>query len=427
MVGARLLGTAAFGVAAAVVANVLCSIAGVGLLAASIISGAVGLGAAMAASWVLGGDSGSPSGTRSQGSGNDPLQAGFGRQLLSNLPLALVLLDNDARVQFLNDAARELFGEVEPNEPLSSMARARPLAEAVSAVAAGGPLVAVEFTHLRAREERVLHAQIRSVEFPLTGEGSGVMILIEDHTRARKVEQMRRDFIANASHELKTPLASITGYIETLRGPAAEDADARARFLPVMADQAERMRQLVEDLMSLNRIEMNEHVRPKTELDIGVIVREAVKALAPTADRYGVTVAVELSDTGPYVIGDRNELCQLFINLMDNAIKYGGDGGRVRVHFAPAEAGHQGMVGVSVTDGGPGIARQHIPRLTERFYRISDSRSREKGGTGLGLSIVKHIVNRHRGDLTIRSNTGEGATFTAWLPVYAHASAAKES
>jgi two-component system phosphate regulon sensor histidine kinase PhoR len=244
-----------------------------------------------------------------------------------------------------------------------------------------------------------------------------VLVLMEDRTRMAKAEALRRDFVANASHELKTPLASISGFIETLQGHARNDPEATERFLAIMARQAERMKRLVEDLLSLNRIEINEHVRPRDEVDLGALVWEVASGLSPLALSEGATLTVELPREGPVVLGNREELAQVFVNLIDNAVKYAGGSGPIRVHLADAAgAPRPGMLGVTVADRGPGIAREHLPRLTERFYRVNAARSRERGGTGLGLAIAKHIVNRHRGDLSIASTVGEGARFTVWFP-----------
>jgi two-component system phosphate regulon sensor histidine kinase PhoR len=245
------------------------------------------------------------------------------------------------------------------------------------------------------------------------------MILFEDRTRMVKAEALRRDFVANASHELKTPLASIAGFIETLQGHARDDPEATARFLAIMARQAERMKRLVEDLLSLNRIEINEHVRPRESVDLGSVVREAASALSPIIAAEGARLELRLPDAGPVVRGSHDELGQVFVNLIDNAVKYAGRDGPIRIALADGADAPPGMVGIGVADSGPGIAREHLPRLTERFYRVSAARSRERGGTGLGLAIVKHILNRHRGDLAITSAPGEGARFTVWLPALA--------
>jgi len=269
---------------------------------------------------------------------------------------------------------------------------------------------------MRAREQRVLLAHVAPVGSPAGRPEAAITILIEDHTRLARIEQMRSDFIANASHELRTPLAAIIGFIETLRGTAADDSEARARFLPIMARQAERMARLVGDLMSLNRIEMNVHLRPGDTVVLGELLHETAAAVAPLARAAEGRIEIEVPRAGTEVTGDHDELNQLFVNLIDNAIKYGGSGGLVEIKLAPMEPGRARMIGVTVTDHGPGIARQHIPRLTERFYRVPGGRGGSKAGTGLGLSIVKHILNRHRGDLAIRSEPGQGASFTVWLP-----------
>ena len=342
------------------------------------------------------------------------VRPGQGAELLAGLPLPLVLLDRHARVRFANRAAAGMFGAVPAGEPLSSAVRATPLSDAVAAVAAGGAARDVEFTHMRTREERVLMAHVSPVPGQAAEDGAAVMVLVEDHTRLARIERMRRDFIANASHELKTPLASVAGFIETLQGPAADDPEALRRFLPIMAAQAARMKRLVEDLTALSRIEMNEHVRPTDRVDLGALARDTAAGMAPLAETAGVALEVDMPGPGPEVVGDRDELGQLLANLIDNAIKYGG--APVRVRLAGDEPGRRAMVGVSVTDSGPGIAREHIPRLTERFYRVQDGTGKPREGTGLGLSIVKHILNRHRGELAIRSAPGKGASFTAWLP-----------
>ena len=282
---------------------------------------------------------------------------------------------------------------------------------------AGGGDRNIVFAHLRANEDLPILAQIRVLDpGGADAEAASVMIQFEDQTRARRVEALRETFIANASHELRTPLSSIIGFIETLQGPAKDDAGARDRFLSIMAAQAERMRRLVEDLMSLNRIELNVNNRPSQLIDLAAVAHETAAALEPVAEAAGAKIEVEAAEGGPKVRGDRDQLAQLFTNLIDNAIKYGGRPAKIRVYLAPPAPEWPGMAGVTVADNGPGIAREHIPRLTERFYRVDAARSRAVGGTGLGLAIAKHILQRHRGDLSIRSTPGEGSAFTVWLP-----------
>jgi two-component system phosphate regulon sensor histidine kinase PhoR len=238
-----------------------------------------------------------------------------------------------------------------------------------------------------------------------------------DQTPLRRVEEMRADFVANASHELRTPLAALSGFIDTLIGPARNDEAARTRFLGIMQTQATRMARLIDDLLSLSRIELAAHLHPQTPVDLGKIVRQVADGLESLAKERNVAIAVEALPAPVMIPGDRDELFRLFENLIENALKYGATGGKVQVSFAQA-AGHDGQpeMRVAVRDFGPGIAPEHLPRLTERFYRVDVGESRAQGGTGLGLSLVKHILNRHRGRLLIESVPGHGATFTACFP-----------
>ncbi len=235
-----------------------------------------------------------------------------------------------------------------------------------------------------------------------------VLVTMQSLTEAKRIDALRTDFIANASHELRTPLASLVGFIDTLLGPAARDPVARERFLNIMRAQATRMSKLIDDLLSLSRIELRQHVRPTASVELSVLLREVREGLTAQADEAGISVTVAAPDGPAVVTGDRDELYEVFENLIDNAIKYGGDGGRVEIVLAPIanRPGYDYMV--TVIDHGAGIEAAHVPRLTERFYRVDAESSRKKKGTGLGLAIVKHILNRHRGLLTIKSRPGEG-------------------
>jgi two-component system phosphate regulon sensor histidine kinase PhoR len=271
----------------------------------------------------------------------------------------------------------------------------------------------------------------------LTHDGQRTLVVVlRDETDARRTERMRADFLANASHELRTPLASLAGFIETLRTHARDDAEARERFLEIMAEQANRMARLVDDLLSLSRIELNEHIPPAGKVDLARTVEDVSDALRPVTAARDVRILTEVAVGPTTVIGDRDQLVQVIQNLVDNAVKYTGRGGQVRVQLAavanseaaraPSRSGiglsllspdvsdAQAYVVLRVTDQGPGIARQHLPRLSERFYRVEGQRT---GGTGLGLAIVKHVVNRHRGGLIVESAEGEGATFSVYLPM----------
>ena len=239
-----------------------------------------------------------------------------------------------------------------------------------------------------------------------------LLVVIRDQTADDRLTRMRSDFVANASHELRTPLASIKGFIETLQGAAKDDPAARERFLIIMHEQAERMSRLIDDLLSLSRIEMRQHLAPAETVDLAAVVDEVTATLVALARDAGMTIKTECETRPINVTGDRDELAQVLQNLMQNAIRYGRAKGTVTVRLS--QRGRR--VTLAVADEGIGIAPEHVPRLTERFYRVNARDSRERGGTGLGLAIVKHIVNRHRGELKIDSRHGEGSTFTVIMP-----------
>jgi two-component system phosphate regulon sensor histidine kinase PhoR len=246
-----------------------------------------------------------------------------------------------------------------------------------------------------------------------------MLLTLQDLTEARRVERMRVDFIANASHELRTPLASLLGFIETLQGSAQADAKARARFLEIMREQGRRMARLIDDLLSLSRIEQKQHLRPATEVDLTQVVRHVADTLAPLAREMNVELKLE-AEAPVIVIGERDELLRVAENLIENAIKYGAHPDAASyVEITVARRGKEGCI--VVRDHGRGVAPEHLPRLTERFYRVDPGQSRAKNGTGLGLAIVKHILARHRGRLTIESRLGEGSTFAAFAPLAAPA------
>jgi len=286
---------------------------------------------------------------------------------------------------------------------------------------------------------REIAAQVIPMDPPLA-DGGRIVVVLSDRTRERKVERMRADFVANASHELRTPLASLIGFIETLRGPAEDDAVARKRFLGIMAEQSERMRRLIDDLLGLSRVELVEHQPPTGNAKVGDIARAEAEALEPLFRARGTTLACALDHDAMALPADPEQVAQVIRNLLENAVRHGREHGQVRLAVAattttastpnataggpaPRLPARPGVL-LSVADDGPGIARQHIPRLTERFYRADAGRSRSAGGTGLGLAIVKHIVNRHRGQLIIESELGEGTTIRVWLPGTAPATAA---
>jgi two-component system, OmpR family, phosphate regulon sensor histidine kinase PhoR len=300
---------------------------------------------------------------------------------------------------------------------LAAVLRNSAVLAAADAVLAGEPARIVDFT-LSRPVERVMQARVARVE-GVSLDGIAAIVTLHDITALKLAEQMRADFVANAGHELKTPLASLVGFIETLLGAARDDAAARERFLGIMHGEAGRMARLVDDLLSLSRIELNEHVAPTSEVTLAPLIEQVADTLHLRAAARSIRVELALPEDLPPVHGDEDELAQVFQNLIDNAIKYGKPHSEITVAVA-AGAGERpaagtGFVRIAVTDQGDGIPSEHLPRLTERFYRVDTARSRELGGTGLGLAIVKHILNRHRGRLEISSTLGVGSTFTVWL------------
>jgi len=344
------------------------------------------------------------------------------------------------RLVYANAAARELFRTSRASGPLVTAVRDPKVLEIVDEALFGR--IAGEAAYAAGGvQDRIWRARSR----PLEGaDGRRLALLtLRDETELRRSERTRADFLANASHELRTPLASLTGFIETLRGHARDDPEARDRFLAIMHDQAERMARLIADLMSLSRIELNEHIPPQGRADLRLAARDVIDALGPLAEDKAVSIEARLPDGAAIARpADRDQLVQVIQNLAENAVKYAPPGSRVTIEvtsdisaeaamaprwpgaahlslLTPDHAADQRYVALRVADAGPGMAREHLPRLTERFYRVEGQRASERPGTGLGLAIVKHIVNRHRGGLTVESLQGQGAIFCVYLPTAA--------
>lgn len=378
------------------------------------------LGAAIVAvvlSGVLFAHSNRPGPTQTEPRHTQSRRPGIAEALLANIPDPVILVDRRAIVIEANEAAQRLLPGLKVKYPLSFALRSPDVLDAIEKVLATGELRKVEYSE-RIPAERAFEVQVGPLrtETSSLDVQSGVILFFRDLTSARRLEGMRVDFVANASHELRTPLASLLGFIETLQGPAKNDPVARERFLEIMGGQAQRMKRLIDDLLSLSRIEMHAHVAPESKVDLVPIVTRIIDALSTLARERGVEIRFEKPDTPLWVKGDRDELLRVAENLIENAIKYGESGGRVDVALSRGEAQNRAQIVFSVQDYGPGISPEHLPRLTERFYRADVVQSREKGGTGLGLAIVKHIVSRHRGRLSITSEPGAGATFTVTLP-----------
>ncbi|WP_008194179.1 ATP-binding protein [Roseibium alexandrii] len=334
------------------------------------------------------------------------------------LPTPCFVADARGITRYVNARAMEIYPGAKPGDPLSFSLRAPSLLEAFDRACSNGTAERINWIE-KVPTETWLEAYIAPIHEPGPQEGQTssrkpafVLVVVQDQTENRRLERMRTDFVANASHELRTPLASLTGFVETLQGPARDDSEARDRFLSIMLDQAGRMRRLIDDILSLSRIELRAHVRPQTSVDLCEIVRHTNDALGPLARDMKMTIRLDLPETPVMISGDRDELIQVTENLVENALKYGSTGEVVDVSLTSKQMG-EGEIAweLAVRDYGEGIAPEHLPRLTERFYRVDVDSSRAMKGTGLGLAIVKHILTRHRARLDVESAPGKGATF----------------
>jgi len=350
--------------------------------------------------------------------GVSPVETPVVRAVVAGIPDPAALLDRAGRVLHLNAAAAQLAPALRVRELAQFALRNPEIVMALrEAIATAEPRRVTYLDH--GSIERWLELIIVPVQVPTAfgGVDQCMLMTFHDLTPLRRVEEMRADFVANASHELRTPLAALSGFIDTLQGQARDDPKARERFLGIMHAQATRMARLIDDLLSLSRVELSAHVAPDAKVDLTPLIRQVTDGLEPLARERQVAIEIDLPEQPAFISGDREELLRLFENLIENALKYGASGGKVAVSVAPSlSADGVAEYRAVVRDFGPGIAPEHLPRLTERFYRVDIGDSRSQGGTGLGLSLVKHIVNRHRGRLLIESVLKKGATFTVCLP-----------
>jgi two-component system phosphate regulon sensor histidine kinase PhoR len=339
--------------------------------------------------------------------------------MIGGLPDPVVALDWKGRIAAFNEAASAVAPALRQGELVSIAFRMPEVVDAVRRASIKNETQRVEFFQ-RVPIDRWFEVIVTPVKFHKDYPADlpdMVLMTFHDLTPLRRVEEMRADFVANASHELRTPLAALSGFIETLQGSARDDAPARERFLKIMQAQATRMARLIDDLLSLSRIELSAHLRPANPVDVVPIVRQVADSLETLARDRDVKILLQPQAEPLIVLGDRDELIRVFENLIENALKYGASGKRVEINFSRGET-PDGLpeARVAVRDYGPGIAPEHLPRLTERFYRVDVADSRAQGGTGLGLALAKHILNRHRGRLSITSTPGHGATFTVHVP-----------
>ncbi len=338
---------------------------------------------------------------------SDPAFGDGVRLFADALPDPAIVLDRRSVVFHLNAAARQQFPAVVADAPLAFTLRAPSVLGAIETVRRTNAPETIEL-HQSVPNETWHRVTIAPLAPGDPVNDGALVITMHNLTEGKRLESLRSDFIANASHELRTPLTSLVGFIDTLLGPAANDKEARERFLGIMRGQAGRMAKLIEDLLSLSRIEMRQHVRPTAPVELNTLVREVAEGLNKLAADSGTRLVLSIPDAPLVVPGDRDELYEVVENLVENAIKYGGEGGDIELGLGPATSRQGYCAAITVTDHGPGVASEHVPRLTERFYRVDAESSRKKKGTGLGLAIVKHIVTRHHGLLSIRSQPGQG-------------------
>ncbi|WP_170398868.1 sensor histidine kinase [Ruegeria arenilitoris] len=340
-------------------------------------------------------------------------------EFVAAIPMPALMVDQTERIIAANTDAMTLLSQNIVGRHFATILRQPQVIDAIEqALRTKGPAKTRHLSNDGA-QDTTFEVECRYMSGVGAVSGGALLAIFQDVTHVEQASQMRRDFVANVSHELRTPLTALMGFIETLRGPARDDAVARDRFLQIMNDEANRMNRLVGDLLSLNRVESEERVRPKEQIELKGLLQSTLNSLRPLAEDAEVQLTLTAPEDPVSLTGDNDQLRQVFTNLIENGIKYGGSGGSVEIRVLPSErdsAMRGPAVRVQVIDKGPGIDAVHLPRLTERFYRADSHRSRQLGGTGLGLAIVKHIINRHRGRLRVESDLGKGTTFTVILP-----------
>lgn len=343
------------------------------------------------------------------------LPKGYGQKLLADMPFPIILLSAQGRVIYGNPAAVTLLPNMALNQHISSIFRAPVLIEAIRSVRETGEKQRITYDFPSGHRFFVL--EIATLTPLIPGDAAQLILKIEDKTEDRLALQAQSDFIANSSHELKTPLATIMGYIETLQGHAKNDPKAQERFLKTMDKQAKRMDRLICDLLTLSRIEAKRGGRPTQTHDLMPILAAICLDLEPLCEKYNGEISLEALGNAPLLLPmDPEQMTQLFTNVIENALRYGGQEPRIWLTRRDDDPRFPDMVGIMVEDNGEGIESRHLPRLTERFYRIDPSKSKRRNGTGLGLAIVRQILTRHGGELEITSTLGAGSCFTIWLP-----------
>ena len=341
-------------------------------------------------------------------------------KILEAIPSPLILVDKQGKITFANANSEVLLPKIlKVGNHISSTFRSPIFLETLEKVLTQNENIKLNFD---ANNPILKHIEVHFVQLPLDSysrTGGTILMSLVDQSESKMVDQMRSDFVSNASHELRTPLASIIGFIETIKGHAKSDKENRELFLSLMHDQAIRMQRLVDDLLSLSKLELQEKSPPLKTCNVNKIINKITESFLPLAKKYKVKLVNNLPSNITNIIGDETQIHQLFSNLIENSLKYSGEKSTVKVELIKKQKHikiKNNMIGIQIVDNGKGIPAEHIYRLTERFYRVNEDLSRQRQGTGLGLSIVKHILNRHQGELIIESKINEGSKFTVWLP-----------
>lgn len=340
------------------------------------------------------------------------------RNIINGLGSPVLVVDKDLIIEFANDAARERFGTELRGRSCAVFAPEEDWLDKAASVFKDEETARSSFVFQDVVPTE-FSVHISRIDPSSKVDKTLAAVSFEDISVLREAEQMRSDFVANVSHELRSPLTAVYGFIETMQGAAQHDPAARNRFLSLMSKEAKRMARLIDELLILAQLEASGRVAPSGHVDVQDNIKSVLTVLAESMEREKKQVLVEAEPALPLVLGDADQLTQVFQNLIENAIKYSAPKSNVLVRISTATSaspGAEDQLSVAITDHGEGIAPEYLPRLTERFFRVDKGRSRQMGGTGLGLAIVKHILIRHRGRLQIESEIGKGSTFTVLLP-----------
>ena len=355
--------------------------------------------------------------------------------ILNKLEDAIIVLDSDQKIVFQNSHSIDLFENNYTGQNITNLIRSPIILETLENVYKNKKTKIIEYNseygqNLSPRSTNFYNVEIsyEKNHLQLTNAKDNYVILMKNITPLKNIEKVRSSFIANVSHELKTPLATVMGFLETIRGPAKDDKKSMSKFLGIMDKETIRMKRLIDDLLVVSKIESDEHIHPTKKVNLIKTLNNVIESLKEYALKKNIQIRTnyQLSENLS-VLGNEDELVQVFTNIIDNSIKYGKINSSIDIKAEEVKEQTdqsedkklfpQLILKISVKDESDGIHAKHLSRLTERFYRVDAARSKEIGGTGLGLTIVKHILNKHRGHLDIKSEINQGSTFTVELPI----------